>query len=339
MQQARANLPGFTKRFSRWQRRFVGVGVGIGAAVMVSLLLSLQTGAIAQVNQATVTEILDGQEVYIQNNQARVNDRADRGQRVSTGNARTQLEFNTGAIARLSSNSVLTVGQCAQLQSGTLLVNGAVNGCTPSTLAGVRGTTYLLQVDEESGEERITVLEGEVEITRQVSEPSETPETESPAMPEDMTPEPSEADAADLQPQELTGEDLPGEEITETPAPESELPVDGDADASGDMVDASVDQPDPSAENAADTVELSEEPITLRAGQRLTTSRGDRQARVGSITAEEFLEILAGVLFQGFTSELPGMSNLQSSFNRLYPGVDFPLPFSTPRPNIPRLPF
>lgn len=117
------------------------------------------------INQAKITQVLDGSQVFIQNRQAKLNDSANKGQRVRTGEARAQLTFNTGAIGRLAHNSVLTVGQCARLQQGTLLVNGAMNGCTSSVVAGVRGTTYVLEASS-TGEAGIKVLEGEVTVTR-----------------------------------------------------------------------------------------------------------------------------------------------------------------------------
>lgn len=117
------------------------------------------------INRAEIVQILDGSEVFIQNKQAKVKDAANKGQRVRTADARAQLLFNTGAVGRLSKQSVLTVGQCARLQKGTLLVNGAMNGCTSSVLAGVRGTTYILEVNDQ-GETAVKVLEGEVTVTK-----------------------------------------------------------------------------------------------------------------------------------------------------------------------------
>jgi FecR protein len=139
--------------------------IGLGLILTLGLVNS-PLAAQTAISRGTISEILDGNQVYIQNNTARVRDVASRGQQVRTGSARTQVTFNTGAVARLSNNSVLTIGQCAQLQRGVLLVNGAVNGCTSSVTAGVRGTTYIIKVDE-SGREEIQVLEGEVVVTKQ----------------------------------------------------------------------------------------------------------------------------------------------------------------------------
>lgn len=239
-------------------------------AFFVSLWMVLVLGtwhpAVAQssISQGTIAEILDGTQVYIQNAQARVNDVATRGQQVRTGTARAQLNFNTGAVARLATNSVLTIGQCAQLQQGVLLVNGAVNGCTSSVTAGVRGTTYLLKVNED-GEEEITVLEGEVVVTK-----AESPET-----------------------------------TTITPPGEGIAPGEG----------------------------TSEGTVVLTPGQRISTRRGEPLGSARSLTVEEFLEILAGQLFDGFLEQLPGMSRIQDVFNRLYPNVPFP---GGSAPSIPR---
>ncbi len=120
---------------------------------------------------AKVTEILDGDEVFIRDRKAAVNDVAKSQEQVRTGESRAEIEFNNNAIARLSKNSLLTVGKCgAQLQKGSVLINGAVSACTSSISAAVRGTTYLLEVDEQ-GNDQIQVLEGEVAVTRNEPNP------------------------------------------------------------------------------------------------------------------------------------------------------------------------
>lgn len=137
----------------------------VTGSFVFSLALPQIMPASAQSTQATVQEILDGNQVFIQNQQAFVNDVARAQQQVRTGNSRTALLFDTGAVARLSANSVLRIGQCAQLRSGTILVNGAINACSSGITTGVRGTTYLLEVDE-LGNQRVKVLEGEVIVKR-----------------------------------------------------------------------------------------------------------------------------------------------------------------------------
>ncbi|MGG6239621.1 hypothetical protein ACQ4N7_13415 [Nodosilinea sp. AN01ver1] len=151
---------------TRWGQ-FVGL---MGAALVGSLLLAAPGyEAKAQANSAaTVTEILDSNQVYIQNRAAQVNSVAQQRQQVRTRAARASLRFNSGAVARLAHNSSLVVGQCAQLNRGTLLVNGTLNGCSTSTVAGVRGTIYTIEVTE-AGETIIQVFEGEVVVERNLN--------------------------------------------------------------------------------------------------------------------------------------------------------------------------
>ncbi|MEE3716644.1 hypothetical protein V2H45_07800 [Tumidithrix elongata RA019] len=118
------------------------------------------------IQSAKVTEILDGQQVFIRDRQAAIDDIAKSQEQVRTGESRAELLFNNDAIARLSKNSLLTIGQCgAQLQRGSVLIDGAVPTCTSSMVAAVHGTTYILEADEQ-GNDQIQVLEGEVEVTR-----------------------------------------------------------------------------------------------------------------------------------------------------------------------------
>jgi hypothetical protein len=58
--------------------------------------------ASAQSTQATVQEILDGNQVFIQNRQASLNDVAKQQQQVRTGNSRTALLFNSPYADRKS---------------------------------------------------------------------------------------------------------------------------------------------------------------------------------------------------------------------------------------------
>ncbi len=156
--------------------------VCLALCTLVVVLLCQRSPVMAQgnVNRATITEVLDSPQVFIQNKQAKVKDAANKGQKVRTGDARAQIQFNTGAVGRLAHNSVLTVGQCARLRQGQLLINGAMNGCTSSVVAGVRGTTYVLEVDE-AGEASVKVLEGEVTVTKSAVPLPDESEPDAPA--------------------------------------------------------------------------------------------------------------------------------------------------------------
>jgi hypothetical protein len=137
---------------------------GVGLILVLVCQFSPLNAQQQEITQAQITEIISGNQVYIQNKLAHEKDVAKQRERVSTGKARTELEFNNKAIARLGNDSSLTVGGCgAELSQGKVLINGAVSGCTTTISAGVRGTTYLLAIDAE-GNEQIQVLEGEVEV-------------------------------------------------------------------------------------------------------------------------------------------------------------------------------
>lgn len=271
-------------------------------ALCVVLAVGAPIGAqTPTINQAKITQVLDGSQVFIQNRQAKVNDAASKGQRVRTGEARAQLTFNTGAIGRLAHNSVLTVGQCARLRQGTLLVNGAMNGCTSSVVAGVRGTTYILEATE-AGETDIKVLEGEVAVTRQQVAEEEEPAPGSkqfslpsiiPSLPS-RAPEPAPS---------------PSPEPTETPDEPIVAPAPTPADANQ---------------------------VVLKAGEKVSVSPTGALGLVEKLTQSEFTNLLRGGLFNGFTLSLPGMSKIQSSFQRLFPGVPFPI--RLPSVSIPGLP-
>ncbi|MDX2097526.1 MAG: FecR family protein [Leptolyngbyaceae cyanobacterium bins.59] len=177
--------PTRTKSFLKsrqFLQKFFQVFLSVLCCVLVVTLQGTPSIAQSSITLATVAEIVDGSQVYIQRQQAKVNDQAKTGQRVRTGQARAQLTFNNGAIARLAPNSSLTVGQkCARLQRGTLLINGAVNGCTASVVTGVRGTTYLIEVDEQN-QTQVKVLEGEVAV-----DPANLGNTD-PEAPDDLIP-------------------------------------------------------------------------------------------------------------------------------------------------------
>ena len=216
--------------------------------------------SLAQINQAEVNEILDSEEVFIEANPAKVEDKADFGQAVITQEARAGLEFNNGAVGRLGSHSSVTVGQCVEVKNGQLLVSGPVDGCIAGFLVNVQGTLYLLEMDEENNG-NIKVLEGTVSVVPQ---------------------------------------------------------------------------------GALDAVE----PVILSAGQKLPVV-GNLLGQIQDITPEEFAQIVAGELFQGFTIPVTVEGALRSVCLQLFgdlgftctaQGIPVPVP-PVPVPSVPRLPF
>ena len=114
---------------------------------------------------ATIRRIVDGRQVYIDQQQARVNQTAGQGQQLSTGNSRTELLFDRRALGFLGRNSQIRLGQdCFQLSTGSVLINGPERACLGNKVLGVRGTTYVLTKQTDQTYE-LAMLTGEAELT------------------------------------------------------------------------------------------------------------------------------------------------------------------------------
>lgn len=129
------------------------------------MLLPLLPPATAQAAEsAVIREILDGDQLFVDARKARLNQKAAAPDQVSTGSSRGALAFPSGALARINRFSQMRLGQrCFLLDRGQVLVSGQGSGCTRSARLSVRGTNYLLEVDER-GESQLSVLEGSVEV-------------------------------------------------------------------------------------------------------------------------------------------------------------------------------
>ncbi|WP_259728552.1 MULTISPECIES: FecR family protein [Synechococcales] len=153
--------------------------IGLLLILVASLHLVAPVSAATPAETATVKEILDGNELFIDARQARLNQQAVSPQEISTENSRGQLSFASGAAGRLNRYSQLRLGSgCFLLRKGEVLVSGRQSGCTRSSRLSVRGTNYVLRVDDEGGSE-LTVLEGSVEVEplTEGGEPSGQPST------------------------------------------------------------------------------------------------------------------------------------------------------------------
>ncbi|MFH7242577.1 MAG: hypothetical protein ACHWZW_06970 [Spirulina sp.] len=372
----------------------------VGCALLGNATMTLpRSAAWAQtVSSATVTEVLDSNQVFIQNQRAAVNSVAQRQQRVRTQDARASLRFNNGAVARLAHNSSLMVGQCAQLNRGTLLVNGSLNGCSTTTVAGVRGTLYTMEVTED-GETIVKVFEGEVIVGQRTDAPMPEP-------PDDLDDEGMEGDSLDngilengipddeipdggmleddpvgdeTSDPEALGDDLdlenpnpdngdtPNSEFPPTKAqvnlgagakqttapagrpdnspPGANDPSGNDSDGSGSPFGIEIDLSPQAEDTPADTTETVEfnpdTALVINEGQQVTVNAESDEAVIATLTAEDFINLLEGPLIQGFVMDLPGISDLESVFRRLFPSI--PLPFGLPSIIIPlppiRFPF
>lgn len=133
------------------------------------LSIAIATGfpraAIAQVREATIIEILDGDQVFINSQKARRNAVGRFNQTVRTRSARTGVRFNTPGGARLDRNSSIIVGKCVRLERGRAVVSGTMgrNGCVGNVEIRPRGTVYVMEIGEDQ-RGRVTVLEGSVEV-------------------------------------------------------------------------------------------------------------------------------------------------------------------------------
>jgi hypothetical protein len=304
----------------------------------------------AQATQATVQEILDGNQVFIQNQRASLKDVAKQQQQVRTGNSRTALLFNSGAVARLSANSVLKIGQCARLKRGTILVNGAINACSSGITTGVRGTTYLLTVNE-SGNQQVQVLEGEVIVKRNATpsideddEPTNKPTdkpTDKPTnttKPSTQKPKVNSTTTQKVKQFTLPPVNTPNNTPLPQDNPQQSRPLEP-LNAS-----PSSDKPILKVEQGSQPTKQPDE-VVLKSGQELSVDNKGVLGIIQQITESNFTALLKGSLFEGFTNQIPGIDKVKAAFEGLFPGANFPISLpnipipSIPTPSLPRFPF
>jgi len=128
--------------------------------VIAGGLAMVQPVMAAPFTSAKVLRMVEGTEVFIDSNKARVNQTAVEGSVLSTRRSRAELLFNTRAIGLLGRSSAIKIGvRCFQLDSGVVVVNGTQRACLGSRILGVRGTTYVLAKDNEGYS--VSVLAGE----------------------------------------------------------------------------------------------------------------------------------------------------------------------------------
>lgn len=134
----------------------------VSAGVLGACLLgsSVTPSRAATFEQATIRRVVEGNQVFIDGRNAKVNDVARSGQQLRTGNARAELLFDRRATAFMGKSSVITLGNtCFRLSNGSVLVSGPQKACLGSKVLGVRGTTYALSRSSD-GSYDLFVLEG-----------------------------------------------------------------------------------------------------------------------------------------------------------------------------------
>ena len=119
----------------------------------------------ADSQKATIQEILDGDELFIDDQKAKIEEKAQPPQVISTGLSRGQIAFSGGAVGRINRQSLVKLGSsCFLLNKGQILISGRQDGCTASSRLSVRGTNYVLKISDD-GSADLAVLEGSVEVT------------------------------------------------------------------------------------------------------------------------------------------------------------------------------
>ena len=93
--------------------------VAVATLAASSVVLAPPALQAAPRHDARVQEILDGNELYVDKKQAKLNQLAYRPELISTKQSRGSIAFSTGAQARISKNSQLRLGSdCARLAQG-----------------------------------------------------------------------------------------------------------------------------------------------------------------------------------------------------------------------------
>jgi hypothetical protein len=135
------------------------------------LLLTLEFSAglpagVAQTtksSKATVREILDRQELFINRRRAKVKDTAQQPESLKTLKCRAQLAFADGAGGRMIKESTIRLGDCLFISQGSVLVSGPMCACSQSVKVCSANTNYIFEVID-GGDAAVTSLEGTLDV-------------------------------------------------------------------------------------------------------------------------------------------------------------------------------
>lgn len=128
----------------------------------ISALACLQ-GLPRRPSQATVREILDRPELFIDRRKAKVKDVAQQPESLKTLQCRAQLAFANGAGGRMIKGSTIRLGECLFISQGSVLVSGPMCACSRSVKVCSKNTNYILEAMED-GDAAVTSLEGTLEV-------------------------------------------------------------------------------------------------------------------------------------------------------------------------------
>ena len=154
-----------------WSLIPLGRFLKLNSLVALAAVASLGNAAFAlDYERAKVTKILDGNEVFINDQEASLGSTATRGSTLRTGVSRARLLFSPTAIGLMNRDTKIRLGEkCFREDAGSVLVNGKLLACLGrdggrTKIAGSRGTTYVLSRTEDSGYS-LSVLAGEVIVS------------------------------------------------------------------------------------------------------------------------------------------------------------------------------
>ena len=140
-----------------------------GVTALLLLLVELSAGLSAGVaqpakpSQATVREILDRPELFIDRRRAKVKDVAKQPESLKTLQSRAQLAFTNGAGGRMIKGSTIRLGECLFISQGSVLVSGPMCACSRSVKVCSKNTNYIFEAMED-GDAAVTSLEGTLEV-------------------------------------------------------------------------------------------------------------------------------------------------------------------------------
>jgi hypothetical protein len=114
-------------------------------------------------SKATVREILDRQELFINRRRAKVKDTAQQPESLRTLQCRAQLAFADGAGGRMIKGSTIRLGECLFISQGSVLISGPMCACSNSLRVCSKNTNYILEV-MDNGDAAVTSLEGTLDV-------------------------------------------------------------------------------------------------------------------------------------------------------------------------------
>ena len=138
-------------------------------ALMLLLIVDFNAGLPAgfaqttKSSKATVREILDRQELFINRRRAKVKDTAQQPDSLRTLQCRAQLGFADGTGGRMIKASTIRLGECLFISQGSVLISGPMCACSSSLRVCSKNTNYILEVMDD-GDAAVTSLEGTLDV-------------------------------------------------------------------------------------------------------------------------------------------------------------------------------